>query len=224
MIWLLVALGLVLGLVLWSFVPWRLELSIQGRGAPDGTWVLGGGGRLGPVALSAAAARGVAPRAQAHVFGRSVWQRSLGEKADGEEEPEEERSLGERLEQVTGGYERLERWFDPDALIAFALAERRRVRIELAQAHVKYSFADVATTGKLMAALYVLAGVLPPPLLVTQDVSWESEDRAALDLALEARVWPLLLVFDALWFGLRNVKLRKRTPTREEIDRPDDEG
>ncbi|MCA9640127.1 MAG: hypothetical protein KC492_05505, partial [Myxococcales bacterium] len=209
MIWLLVAAGLVLGFVLWSFVPWRLELSIQGRGAPDGTWVLGGGGRFGPVALSAAAARGVQPRAQAHLFGRTVWQRSLGDSDKQQSEPDE-RSLEERLESVTSGYSRLERWFDPDALVSFALEERRRVRVQLAQAHVQYSFADVATTGKLMAALYVLSGVLPPPLLVTQDVSWESEDRAALDLSLEARVWPLLLMFDALWFGVRHIKLIKR--------------
>ncbi|MCA9627200.1 MAG: hypothetical protein KC766_06025, partial [Myxococcales bacterium] len=110
-----------------------------------------------------------------------------------------------------------QRWFDPEALVAFALAERRRVRLELAQAHVQFSFADVATTGKLMAALHVLAGVLPPPLLITQDVSWESEDRAALDLSLQARVWPLLLVLDTLWFGIRNVKLRRR-PALEGID------
>ncbi|MEZ4375301.1 MAG: hypothetical protein R3B07_31100 [Polyangiaceae bacterium] len=222
MTWLLVALGLLLGLVLWSFVPWRLELSIQGRGAPDGTWVLGGGGRLGPVALSAAAARGIQPRAQAHVFGRAVWQRTLGDEPKPEAE-EDDRSLEERLEQVTGGYSRLERWFDPDALVAFALAERRRVRVKLAQAHVAYSFVDVATTGKLMAALYVLSGVLPPPLLVTQDVSWENEDRAALDLALEARVWPLLLMFDALWFGVRHIKLFKRQAS-EEIDSEQSEG
>ncbi len=169
---------------------------------------MGGGGRLGPFAVSAVAARGIAPRVQLHVLGRAVWRRTLAPQRAGEQEAEGS-GLRAQWQQLQARHARFTRWLDPAQALGFVLAERRRAHVERLGAHLEYSFADIATTGKLMGAIYALSGVLPPPARLTQVVSWEAEDRASLKLAASARVWPLLVLLDALWFALRNLRWRK---------------
>lgn len=201
-------------------MPWRFECSVEGRGQPDGNWVVGGGGRLGPLAISAAAARGIAPRVQVHVLGRAVWRRTLAGSGEEPEQPkdsedddegddEETSRLSAAWDKLSASHGRFTRWLDPNQALAFVVAERRRVSVERLAAHLEYSFADIATTGKLMGAVYALSGVIPPPARLTQVVSWEATDRASMKLAVSARVWPLLLVLDASWFLLRNLRWRK---------------
>lgn len=212
---------LFVGLSFWAV---GVQASLQGRGDPDGNWMLGGGASAGPIlrrsprltlTVSAAAARGVPGRVQLHIWGRRVWQRSFddllkpSEKKD-EEEPEEESSLIDR-------YERFERWLDPVDLAAFLLSERRRIHIDTLRVDAKYSFADVATTGKVLGALSVLGGVLPPPVIIHQQPSWDARDDASLGILVELWFRPGLLAWDVLNYLVRNVKLRRRSSQPEAL-------
>src|SRR5262245_54250190 len=76
-----VAVLLALALVL-VFVPIRLSFSFQGRADPSGAWALAGGAKVGPVAGSGVAARGIDSTIQAHLFGRSIYKRTLREIVD----------------------------------------------------------------------------------------------------------------------------------------------
>ena len=200
----LIALGVfVLVAIALVFVPFRLQLSLRARGDPSGAWAAAGGGQIGPVAVSGVAARGVSPRMSAHVFGKKLWERELAELT-------EEQSPKATAETAKRSYEKLERWFDPLDLALFLLQERRRIRIELFEVDVSYSFQDIALTGKTLAALYVLGGALPAPIVIRPKPSWDAEDRADLALAGKIRVWPGLVLVDTTWFVLRRVKLRRR--------------
>jgi hypothetical protein len=216
--WWIVFLAALVGIgIFLVLMPVRLRLELQGRGDPDGNWALAGGGQLGPLAVSGVAARGITAVAQMHVFGRRIWQRPVRElvqakPADRKQEPERaeplERARAE-LRAMGRRYAQLERWLDPLDLLLYAAGEQRRIRIERIDLDLGYSFEDVALTGKVMAAVYVLNGALPPRFVVRQRVSWESQDRAELAFCGRIKLWPGLLLIDTAVYVLRNVKLRK---------------
>jgi hypothetical protein len=197
-------------------VPLRLIVNAQGRGDPSGAWAVAAGGQLGPLVASGVGARGVTPRVELRLFGRKVWSKSLNELAGAGEESAEK--PGKKLDRARASYARVERWFDPADLGLWLLEERRRVRIDRMVLKLRYSFQDVALTGKMLGAIYVLSGILPPPLELRQEVSWDSEDRASAVLDGQIKVWPGLILVDSALFMLRNVRLRKRANS------PDPEG
>ncbi len=196
-------------------MPVRLHLSVQGRGDPDGAWVLAGGSQIGPLALSGAAARGVPGALQLHVFGRRVWQRSfaalLERKDEGDAKEAQERPTPSH-QRAIAGYRRFERWFDPVDFALFILSERRRIRVEQLDFDLDYSFVDIVTTGKLLGALYALGGALPPPIAIRPRPSWDSVDQAELAVIACVRLRPGLLALDSLRYVLRHVKILKRRP------------
>lgn len=198
---------LLIGVVL-VLLPVRLHLSLQGRGDPSGTWMLAGGGQIGPLALSGVGAHGVPPTAQLHLFGKQVWQRRLADLAR-KDEGEEQRAV---VKTVRTGYARLTRWFDPLGLALFIVSERRRVRIELLEIDLSYSFEDVALTGKVLGAFYMLAGVLPPPIVIRQTPSWESLDQAEIALVGKIRLRPGLVALDSAIYLIKNLRIRRRKP------------
>ncbi len=200
---------LLIGVVL-VLLPVRLHLSLQGRGDPSGTWMLAGGGQIGPLALSALGARGVTPTAQLHLFGRQLWKRKISELGKNEEpEDKPERAV---VTSVRARYAQLERWFDPLDIGLFIVSEHRRVRVELLEVDLDYSFEDVALTGKVLGAFYVLGGVLPPPIVIRQTPSWESVDQAHIALVGKIRIRPGLVVLDSAIYVIRNLRIRKRKP------------
>jgi hypothetical protein len=200
---------LLIGVVL-VLLPLRLHLSLQGRGDPSGSWMLAGGGQLGPLALSGLGAQGVTPTAQLHLFGKQIWQRPLLELLKTkEEEPEQERGA---VKSVRGGYARLSRWFDPLDLALFIVRERRRVWVELLEVDLEYSFEDVALTGKVLGAVYMVSGVLPPPIVIRQTPSWESLDQAQVALVGKIRIRPGLFVLDSAIYVVTNLRIRRRKP------------
>jgi hypothetical protein len=198
---LVVIVAIAVGFVL---VPIRITLSLRGRGDPSGAWAVAGGAQLGPLAVSGVAARGVPASLGAHAFGRKLWQRELAELVRAKpEQKKAERRLIDR-------YKKLERWFDPLDLALFLLEEKRRVRIEALEIDVIYSFEDVALTGKVLAALYVLSGVLPPPIVIRPLPTWESVDKADLAMSGSIRLRPGLVLVESAWFVVRRVKLKRR--------------
>lgn len=200
---------LLIGVVL-VLLPIRLHLSLQGRGDPSGMWMLAGGGQIGPLALSGVGAQGVKPTAQLHLFGRQLWQRALLEPAEKKKQKREpERGT---VETVQNGYARLSRWFDPLDLAVFIVSERRRVRVELLEVDLEYSFEDVALTGKVLGAFYVIGGMLPPPIVIRQTPSWESVDRAEVALQGKIRIRPGLVLLDSAIYLITNLRVRRRKP------------
>src|SRR5262245_20149134 len=72
------AVAVALALIL-LFLPIRLRFSFRGRADPSGAWALAAGAQLGPIAGSGVAARGIETTLQAHLFGRSIYKRTLAE-------------------------------------------------------------------------------------------------------------------------------------------------
>lgn len=206
--WVIIAALAVVVTVVLVLLPWRIHLRLQGRGEPNGAWALAGAVKTGPVLITGVAARGVPARAEAALFGRTLWS---SEEKDEDTEDDEARAK-KHIERARGGYSRVERFFDPVELVAFALGERRRVQLESVEADLDYSFADVILTGKLLGALYALNGALPEQVVIRQRASWDSEDRAEIAATGKIRVWPGLLLVDTVVFVIRHVKLRRREP------------
>ncbi len=219
MLWLALALA-ALALCAWAWLAsWRVELNLTGRGEPSGAWVLGGGARLGVITLSGARAREVPLRVHVHVFGRRVWRWSALERTSEppseppsppEERPKEQRSKSkERLLKFA-------RELEPEAALSFLFEQQERVRVDVLDITLDYSFEDVLLTGRLMAAVYSLAWMLPRPMRVRQMARWELVDRGAVTLDLKARVWPGKIALATLWFLLRAVwqRVAQRLPRR----------
>jgi hypothetical protein len=206
----LVAALLGVGLVL---LPVKLRFSGQGKGEPSGFFALAGGVQVGPLALSALWAKGVPMQLALHGFGRKLWSRTLAEllarEAD-DEEPEPEPPEKRALSRARDGYGKLSRRLDPVDLFFFLARERRRIELLPTTVELEYGFRDIATTGKLLGAIYAIGPLLPAPLLIRQTPSWEGVDRAAFAVSGAIRVWPGLLVVDSLWYLIRNVKVRRR--------------
>jgi hypothetical protein len=198
--------------VYFVFWPFRLALELQALGDPGGDWLVAGGAELGPFALTGAAARGVAPRVQVHVFGRRLLTREL--RADPERRPERRpeprrarRFLLDRLSDL-----------DPIETARFLVGERRRFRVEDAELSLDFSFRDVALTGKCLGACYALDGLFSPSLRVLATPSWESEDRASGKLRGTVALWPWLALFDLMLFVLRYAR-RRRAGSAPNLDR-----
>ena len=211
--WIAAALVVVFLLVV-VLLPLSIEFNVTGRGEPSGLWALAAGVQVGPLQLSGVAARGVLPRAQADLFGRRVWSRELSDDAD---EPEEEEDpaltrVRRSAQSASQRYQQLSRWFDTGDLAGFAFEEKRRLQVIRCDIDVSYSFVDIMTTGRLLAALYALSGVMPAPIVIRPLPSWDAVDRMSLVAEGKIKVWPGLMLVDATWFVIRHMKLR-RQPT-----------
>ncbi|MEB2324828.1 MAG: hypothetical protein OZ921_20100, partial [Sorangiineae bacterium] len=111
------------------FLPVRWRLTVQGRGEPDGAWVLAGGTSFGPLALSGVGARGVPGVVQLHLFGRRVWQRALADLAR-EQRGAAPGARAPLLARLRSGYARVARFIDPIDFCVFVVTEPRHARIE----------------------------------------------------------------------------------------------
>jgi hypothetical protein len=207
----IVALVLALVLVGLTLLPVRLRFSLQARGEPNGFWALAGGAQVGPVAASGIAAKGVPAHINVHAFGKKLWHKQLAELLQdkpGDQAPEEAEEAPPA--RVSESYRRLERWLDPTDLLLFLVHERRRIEIEPTEIELEYGFRDIALTGKTLGAIFALTPLLPAPIVIHQIPHWESSDRAAFAGSGSIRVWPGLLIVDAAWYLIRNVKIRRQ--------------
>jgi len=181
-------------------LPLSLGSNVQARFEPSGVWVLACGLGLGPVALSAIAARGVEPFVTCHVFGRqwlrlplSRWLDRARPKAPPPAEGEAETET-EAVAKLTRFERGLASWaasLDPLEIVAsLILGEERLFEVQSVVTEVAYSCRDVALTGRILAVLCVLSGILPERYVISQTPSWESEDRVVLSIDGKYRVWP----------------------------------
>jgi hypothetical protein len=161
------------------------------------------------VSMSGAAAHGVPPSAQLHLGRWRPWRRRAERSLRAPETDrlaQAKRSAG-RLRRA---YATFERWFDPIDTVWFLLGERRRVRARRLEVDVDFSFDDIVLTGRLLAAIYVLQGVLPSQIVLRHRHRWESVDSLAGAVEGEVEVWPLLAAIDVLWYAVRNIRVRAR--------------
>lgn len=191
-------------------LPWSLSSNLQGRADPSGSWAIAWGIGLGPLALTVIAAAGVKPFMTCHVFGRQLarlplsrWIRPKAKPvstARTEATPPEPRH---RLSRCERSVARLFRSLDPlETALSIGhqdhLFEVRSLVVEL-----EYSFRDVALTGRILAALYMLSAVLPEHWEINHIPSWESEDRVAFTADARFRIWPGRLALDVMRFVLK---------------------
>jgi len=217
MLWLgLCALCLALFGLLAYWLPISLSSNLQARAEPSGNWVLALGVGLGPIALSAIGARGVKPFFTCHVFGKQLlrlplsrWLQSSA--TESERKPREPRTEPRKLTPLERAVGRFFRNLDPLAALE-AWWERRRVfEVRSLELDLRYSFRDVALTGRILAGLCVLSGVLPERYVINHTPSWDSEDRLELTADGRFRIWPVRLVVDLLRFVLKQTSAARRS-------------
>jgi len=209
-------------LVLAVRAPVSLSSSVQGNAEPSGAWAVACGLGLGPIALSAIAARGVAPFLTCHVFGKQLarvplsrWARRRPKRvATVQPEPETEPQADPevtRLSRFERGIAQLFRSLDPLETLLSWWEKDRIFQVRSLILEVEYSFRDVALTGRILAALYMLSGVLPEQFEIHQTPGWESEDRIALAADGKFTIWPGRLLYDLLQIVLKQRSQARRS-------------
>jgi hypothetical protein len=181
--------------------PYRLGLNGELRGEPDGSWAGAGGLELGPVALTGAGARGVAPFVQIHAFGLRVLSRRMNEPS-APEPKKEPRSSGF-----------LRRGMDPYDLGVTLLRSVERLKPMKLDVGLRYSFRNVVLTGRVSGALHALSALLPEGVRLSQQPSWDAVDRFAVSLSGSARVSPVLFIYDGVCYIIR-MQRRERARKR----------
>lgn len=190
------------------FVPVSLGSNWQARAEPSGAWALAIGFAVGPLALTALAATGVAPLLTVHVFGKQVarmpvarWLRSQKPQSESPPEPE---SGDERPSKLAHAARRFLQRLDPVDVVLEWWEKERTFEVRSLVVDLEYSFHDVALTGRILAALYVLSGVLPERVVINQTPGWEAEDRVAFAADGKFAIWPGRLLVYVVQFVLKH--------------------
>jgi hypothetical protein len=217
--WIVAAL-LLAGLLATLLLPLRFELSAEAHAEPDGHWAGAAGVALGPVALSSVAARGVPATLHVFAFGKRRFSRELFAPEDGERDERVESEEPAKPEQpaTEPTPSRKPSWWrskiDPVDGLAWIFGERRRLRWDL-DVELRYSFRDVALTGKMLGGLYMFSALLPRGIHLRQTPGWESVDRGALQLTGTLRIFAGLVLCDLIWYMLRRSIRPRRKPLAE---------
>lgn len=203
---LIVALGLVA-----FFVPVQLSSNWQARAEPSGTWALALGFAVGPLAVTALAATGVAPFLTVHVFGKQVarvpvarWLRALGAREPKPEPSVDPEPETERPSKLARAARRFLQRLDPVDVLLEWWEKERTFEVRSLVIDLDYSFHDVALTGRILAALYVLSGVLPERCVINQTPGWDAEDRVAFAADGKFAIWPGRLLVYVVQFVLKH--------------------
>src|SRR5262249_29879038 len=150
----------------------RTHVRVSLRATADcDAWALAGGGQIGPIAMSAGAARGASAAWQLHVFGRRLARSS----------DEKKRAPRARRGAIARRVGRELRRLDPTAAALLGLDAFARVRWEGVRARVGCGFADPAATGRVAGAIAIVSAALAPVATIDSAIDWTSE-HAALDL------------------------------------------
>jgi hypothetical protein len=208
-LWLAASLGLLASLALLAWlIPLTLSSSLQIRGEPSGSWAVALGLGFGPVSLSAIAAAGTRPFMTCHLFGKQLvrlplsrWFRPGPQQRAAEEVIKAPGSA--RFSGLERAVARSFRALDPVETLLSWWGKERVVQVRSLVLDVEYSFRDVALTGKILAGLYVLSGVLPEHYVINQSPAWDCEDRLALAVDGKFRIWPGRLFVDLLGYMLK---------------------
>lgn len=205
------AAAFVLLLLLLARLPVTLSCNLQAKAEPSGAWVFAGGFGLGPLAVSAILASGVKPFLTCHLFGRQLvrvplarWARRRPKKGEAPGEPAaSETESSPKLSRFERGVSEFFRTLDPVEALLSWWEKERMFQVRSLIVEVNYSFRDVALTGRILAALYVLSAVLPESCEIHHTPSWESEDRVELGVDGSFKIWPGRLLLSITRFVLK---------------------
>jgi len=195
-VWLVARALLMLAALALLLLPVNLTFSLQARGEPTGGYAAAGGAGLGPVSVTCVAAQALPLRFEVHVLGKKLRSRRAARQT--------------RAEKSSAGKPGWLARVDPLDFALFLLDERRRIALGWLRVRVEYSFANVATTGRVLAALCALSALLPERIHFEQHPSWQLESRASLAVDGRIRLWPGRLALDTLWFLVQSRMLAER--------------
>jgi hypothetical protein len=194
-------------------LPFSFSADLQTRGSPNGQWVVGAGVGFGPVALSMVAADAVAPFMALHVFGRKLLQIPLQRWVSQGRAGAFGKASRVRLTGFERGVGRYAKALDPVEVVIALWKSRGCFGVRSLLVDLEYSFRDVALTGRLLGAIYMLAGLLPQQVRVTQSPHWDAQDRWGLVADGQFRLWPGRLLLSGLEFMLKQRSAAKRLAT-----------
>lgn len=202
---LLVALfsALALFLIIW-FSVLRVALELRATGQASGAWALAFGLELGLFQVAGVLRQGAPARADLHFLGRRF---SLTGRRARSAEPGKSARVSKKREQAAKS--RFPAWLDPIDAALFVLDERRHLRIERLVLDLDYGFRDVALTGRLAGALYVLSAVLPERIEIQHRPNWQGAEAWQAHVEGKFALWPGLVLVEVLWYMLR-ARLRRR--------------
>ncbi|MET0791212.1 MAG: hypothetical protein ABW061_06790 [Polyangiaceae bacterium] len=209
LLWLAASLAvlILLGVLAFFVMPLSLSLNVQGRAEPSGSWALALGFGFGPLAFTAIAATGVAPFVTCHAFGKQLlrlpvsrWLRRSPKKTPNAETPPAPAVNYSRIERSVA---RFFRALDPVDTVLSWWEKERVFEVSSLVVDTEYSFHDVALTGKILAGMYMLSGILPERFEINQTPIWETEDRVSFVADGRFRIWPGRLLVDVVGFVLK---------------------
>jgi hypothetical protein len=214
-LWLvLLGCGAMLGLLA-LFGALRLELDARGMGEPSGSWAGAFGVGSSLVAVSGVFAHGLPLTLELHTLGRRFPLRRRNSKKP-EKQPRE--PGGPLRATITAA--RVERWLKSAPSLDVVLRAGRRVELDELSLDAAYGFRDIALTGKVAGALYVLQGALPAKVRLTQRPSWDGSERWELSLAGQVRLYPVLVLIELLWYMLRTWLRKARSDRNARPQQP----
>lgn len=203
--WVLLGCSVALGLI-GLFGALRLAIEARACGQPSGSWAAAFGLEVGPLTLSGVAGSGAALRVELHALGRRFALPGRKKKARA--------GRAEAVPPVarpTAGA-RIWRWLQqPSSGLEPLRTVARHVSCERLTIESTYGFRDIALTGKVAGALYALAGILPPSVVLAHSPSWNGEERWDLTVAGRVAVVPGLVLPALLWYMLRTRLGRTRS-------------
>jgi hypothetical protein len=189
------------------FAALKLSFDLRGVGQASGAWAVAFGVEVGPLQLAGVTGSAVT-KLDLRLFGfRVPWSRE--KRAPRREKPKPAPSEPPRRRRFLDG-------IDPVDAGLFLLDERRHVSIESLDVTLDYGFRDVALTGKIVGALYMLAGALPPQVRIHQNPSWEGAETWQAHVAGRIATWPALVVAEVLWYIIRARMRRRPAPPNVE--------
>jgi hypothetical protein len=193
--------------------PVRLEVSIKGQDEFGKFWTVAMDGQLLFFTVSFAMAYGIDSVFQLHLFDRRLFRSSPVKRKGPTSEPASP-SLEVMLQKARRLRREVERWFDLDDLLVFAVDLRHRVRMERLNGQLSYATPDLAMTGILLGSLYSFAGLFAPFGSFHIEPLWVDVAKASGNLELAFRFYPGRMVLDAIVFTFKKIKLRQRENTR----------
>lgn len=199
-----------LALVWLARASFTISSSLQGRADPSGSWAVAWGLALGPLAVTTIAAPQVKPFLSCHLFGRQLARVPISRLLDRGKRPEKEPPRASEANAQPPPAETEKKrgpsWLqnlDPIEAVLSWWQSERVLAFDSLLVDVSYSFRDIALTGRILAAIYVLSAVLPDGCEIHQTPDWESIDRVALEADGKLRFWPGRLVVWAVGFVLK---------------------
>lgn len=187
-----------------------LSASVQGRGAPDGSWAIAGGASMAGLTITLAGARGVPFAIAVRLFGRTIVERKLAA-IEAPKAPSKERAS--RLAAW------LKRRIDPWSLAVFLFEELLLIQVKELDAEVELGLHDAALAGQIAGGLAVISALVSPLGALRYNVDWSGKERLAVSGSIAIAISPARIVWDTGRFVMASGakrqprQLTERTPS-----------